>query len=60
MVMRELFEESIQKISTLSRIPNEKEWNIIATLENLLSTESMKYISGMSFEDLCKKVRANI
>ena len=54
--MKELYEKSLQKIRTLSRKPNEREWNVIATLENYLSSESLKYISGMAFEELCKSV----
>ncbi len=31
----------------------EKEWNRLAYKENLLSTESLKYISGVNFKELC-------
>lgn len=56
--MKEYFEKSLQRIKQLPRMI-EKEWNKIAYKENLLSSESMKYISGMSFEELCKTVLTN-
>lgn len=49
--MEEYFKKSLQRIKQLSNI-TEKEWNRIAYSENLLSSESMKYISGMSIEEL--------
>lgn len=57
--MKEFYEKSLQKMKSLSKIPTEKEWNVIAKLENFLSTESLKYISGMSFVELCQTMRAN-
>ena len=51
--MKEYFEKSLQRIKQLPRM-TEKEWNKIAYKENLLSSESMKYISGMSIEELQK------
>lgn len=57
--MEEFYEKSLQKIKSLPKIPNEKEWNKIAKLEDFLSTESLRYISGMSFYKICKKARAN-
>lgn len=53
--MKEYFEKSLQRMKKLPRI-TEKEWNMIAYKENLLSSESMKYISGMSFEKLQKSL----
>lgn len=51
--MKEYFEKSLQRIKELPNI-TEQEWNRIAYKENLLSSESMKYISGMSAEELQK------
>lgn len=34
-----------------------KEWNKIAKEENLLSTESLKYVSKKSFKNLIDQVR---
>ena len=47
-------------IKELSKILTEKEWNKYAVENNLLSSISLKYISGRSFTRLCKEVRANI
>lgn len=57
--MKEYFEKSLQKIKELSRTLSEQEWNRLAYKDNLLSSESLKYISGMSFEMLCKNVLIN-
>ena len=58
--MKNYFEKSLQKIKELLEIPSEKEWNTIAKLEGYLSTESLKYISSMSFKDLCIKAREEL
>lgn len=55
--MKEYFEKSLQKIKELPKVLTEAEWNILANEENYLSSESLKYISGMKFCDLCKSVR---
>ena len=34
----------------------ESEWNKIAKEENYLSSESLRYISNMDFEDWCKTI----
>lgn len=57
--MKAAYEKSLQKIKELSKVPTEKEWNVIAKLEKYLSSESIQYISGMSFDQLCREVRAN-
>lgn len=56
--MKEYFEKAIQRIKSLAKIVSEKEWNKIAKEENLLSSESIKYISGRDFNALQKDVRA--
>lgn len=53
------FEKSLQKIKELSKVPSEKEWNVIAKLENYLTSESLKYITGKEFKILCQEIRAN-
>lgn len=60
MYMKELYQKSLQMIKELSKILTEKEWNKYAVENNLLSSISLKYISGRSFTTLCKEVRANI
>ena len=57
--MQEFYEKSLQKMKSLLKIPTEKEWNTIAKYEGYLSSESLKYISNMPFQELCQKVRAN-
>lgn len=57
--MKEYFEKAIQRIRSLKEIVSEKEWNDIAKKENLLSTESLKYISGRDFRMLQLEVRAS-
>nr|DAP14854.1 MAG TPA: hypothetical protein [Caudoviricetes sp.] len=57
--MKELYQKSLQMIKELSKILTEKEWNKYAVENNLLSSISLKYISGKNFTRLCKEVRAN-
>ena len=57
--MKENFEKAIQRIKSLAKIVSEKEWNKIAKGENLLSSESLKYISQRDFNTLQKEVRAS-
>lgn len=55
--MQECFKKSLQKIKELLETPTEKEWNTIAKLEGYLLVESLKYISGKNFMELCQKIR---
>lgn len=57
--MKEYFEKAIQKIKELQDIVTESVWNKIAKEERLLSSESIKYISGKDFNRLQKEVRAS-
>lgn len=57
--MKEEYLKAIQRIRSLKEIVSEKEWNDIAREENLLSSESIKYISGKDFNRLQKEVRAS-
>lgn len=43
--MQEAYRKAIQKIKEQKKILTEKEWNAIAKEEDLLSAESIKYIS---------------
>ena len=56
--MKEHFEKAIQRMRSLKETVSEREWNSIAKKENLLSSESIKYISGRDFNTLQKEVRA--
>lgn len=58
--MKKSYKKSLQMIKELSEILTEKEWNKYAVENNLLSSISLKYISGKNFTTLCKEVRANI
>lgn len=57
--MKEYFEKAIQRMKSLEKNVSEKEWNRIAKEENLLSSESIKYISKKDFDTLQKEVRAS-
>ena len=56
--MEKYYEKAIQKMKNLNENISEKEWNKIAKEEGLLSSESMKYISGKDFNILQKEIRA--
>ena len=56
--MKEFYEKSLQEIRNIGGVPSRKRWNELAMKKNLLSTESLKYISGMEYEALCLKVLA--
>ena len=57
--MEKYYEKAMQKMKSLNGIVSEKEWNDIAKKENLLSSESIKYISKKDFITLQKEVRAS-
>lgn len=57
--MKEEYLKAIQKMKKLNRNVTEKEWNKIAKEENLLSSESIKYISQKDFLKLQNEVRAS-
>ena len=37
-------------------LPTEKVWNKIAISENYLTSQTMGYLSGIKFPELCKKI----
>ena len=57
--MEKEYLKAIQKIKNLKENISEKDWNKIAKEENLLSTESLKYISKKDFITLQEEVRAS-
>lgn len=57
--MKEEYLKAIQKIKNMQKMVSVNEWNKIAKEENLLSTESLKYISGRDFETLQLETRAS-
>ncbi|MFR0822746.1 MAG: hypothetical protein ACLU84_04880 [Clostridia bacterium] len=56
--MKEFYEKSLQKIKAAKKKLTVKEYNTLAKKENLLSAESLKYISNKEFEELMEEVRA--
>ena len=57
--MEKEYLEAIQKIKEMRKIVSVSEWNRKAKEENLLSTESLKYISGKDFRTLQIELRAS-
>ena len=55
--MKEEYERALQKIRELKKIVSPKEWNKIAKEENLLSSETIKYIAQKDFRTLRAEVR---
>lgn len=54
--MKEFYEKSLKEIQNIGGVLSRKHWNELAMKKNLLSTESLKYISGMEYEALCLMV----
>lgn len=54
--MKEFYEKSLQEIRNIGGVLSRKHWNELAMRKNLLSTESLKYISGMEYEALCLQI----
>lgn len=54
--MKEFYEKSLKEIQNIGGVLSRKRWNELAMKKNLLSTESLKYISGMEYEALCLMV----
>ena len=46
-------------IKELPKILSKKEWDKYAIQNNVLTAESLRYISNKNFNELCKEVRAN-
>ena len=57
--MEKEYLEAIRKIKNMRKIVSVNEWNKIAKEENLLLTESLKYISKRDFRTLQLEVRAS-
>lgn len=51
------YNKSIQMIRNYNKVITEKEYRGVAKELNLLSTESLRCISGLNFIDLVKRVR---
>lgn len=55
--MKEMYQNSLQMIKDLQRIPSTSEWNSIAKEKGLMSCTSLEYIENKKFKSICKKVR---
>lgn len=55
--MKEEYERALQKIKELKKVVSPKEWNRIAKEENLLSSETIKYIAQKDFHTLQAELR---
>lgn len=58
--MKKMYQKSLRKMRELPKILSKKEWDKYATENNVLTAESLRYISNKNFNELCKEVRANI
>ena len=50
--MKEEYEKALQKLKELKKRVSPKEWNQISKEENLLSSETIKYIAQKDFHTL--------
>ena len=57
--MKKMYQKSLRKMRELPKILSKKEWDKYAIQHNVLTAESLRYISNKSFYELCKEVRAN-
>ena len=57
------YQESIEALTQYIKenklIPTEKVWNKVASEKNLLTSQSLGYLSGIKFSDLCKDIYKN-
>lgn len=58
MYMKEEYEKALQKLKELKKRVSPKEWNQIAKEENLLSSETIKYIAQKDFHTLQAELKA--
>ncbi len=56
---QESIEALTQYIKENKSIPTEKVWNKIAFAKNLLTSQSLGYLSGIKFSDICKDIYKN-
>lgn len=55
--MEQFYNEALNKIKKLNRVPSAKEWDKIAKEEGYLTTIALVYISGKNFYKLCSETR---
>lgn len=60
----EFYQKSIEELTKYIKenklIPTEKVWNKLAFKNENLTSQSLSYLSGMKFSDLCKELYQNI
>ena len=49
-----------QYIKENKKIPTEKVWNKIAAEKELLTSQTLSYLSGTKFQNLCEELNSNI
>ena len=49
-----------QYIKENKKIPTEKVWNKIAAEKELLTSQTLSYLSGTKFQNLCEELNQNI
>lgn len=58
--LKEAYERSLEYLKLYLKvtktIPNEKEWNKYALLEQLLSSKSLEFLYGCKFNVMCRKL----
>lgn len=63
-IMKKVYIESIEKLRKITKIfskfPSINEWNIYAKENNLLCSESIKYISGLNWHQLRNRILSEI
>lgn len=61
---REFYEKSMKALTEYiednREMPTEKMWNRLAIAQDYLSSQTIGYLSGMKFPDLCKKIYKDI
>ncbi len=61
---REFYEKSMKALTAYiennKEMPTEKVWNRLAIGQDYLSSQTIGYLSGMKFPDLCKKIYKDI
>ncbi len=61
---KEFYDQSMnaltQYIENNKELPTEKVWNRLAVEQDYLSSQTIGYLSGMKFPDLCKKIYKDI
>jgi hypothetical protein len=52
-----MYQESLTLLKSLDHKPSKKEWNNLAKEYPILTTYSLRMITGLNFSQLCNKIR---